>query len=76
MSTYQKQCHLKMGVGEFGELEVYREVRCVSGVLWGKERHPTWDHTYQLSLCMPPSILCGMVLRDDQLRGGWRCCVT
>ena len=27
----------------------------------GRERHPTCDHTYQLRLCAPLGILCGVV---------------
>ena len=26
--------------------------------MWGSGRHPTWDHTYQIKICMPPYILC------------------
>ena len=43
---------LKWGIGEFG----IWGVRGARGV-WeygGEERHPAWEHTYQLRLCVSP----------------------
>ena len=56
-----KMVSLKRGVGRFGGVRGFMDEQGVWQVLWGKIKHPMWDHSYQLRLCMPPSILCGMV---------------
>ena len=53
MSTYQIWFHLNWDVWELG---VYGEL---TGMLWGMERHPTWDQTFQVSYLPYLSILIG-----------------